>query len=165
MNNTPLFPPAERFGLAMIALVRAIAAQAGWFVPRWLVAKVEAEIWGFVEALSLLVAVVKEANLAAAAAAQQGAETPSVPPSPSVPVSPAGRPSARRGRQGGTARRTPPRSPESGTGPAKARRPRQRRPAPRVVPRTRRPHPLRPQVRASGPPIFGSFQARASARP
>ncbi len=51
----------------MIALVRAIAAQAGWVVPRWLVAKVEAEIWGFVEALSLLVAVVKEANLAAAA--------------------------------------------------------------------------------------------------
>ncbi len=52
----------------MIALIRAIAAQAGWFVPRWLVAKVEAEIWGFVEALSLLVAVVREANLAAAAA-------------------------------------------------------------------------------------------------
>jgi hypothetical protein len=164
VNNTPLFPPAERFGLSLIALIRAIAGQAGWVVPRWLVAKVEAEIWGFVEALSLLVAVVKEANLAAAAAAQQGAETPSFPPSPSVPAAPAGRPSARRGRQGGTARRTPRHSQASGTGPAKARRPRRQRPAPRVVPRTRRPHPLRPQVRASGPPIFGSFQAHALAR-
>jgi len=68
VNNTPLSPPAERYGLSLIALIRAIAAQAGWVVPRWLVAKVEAEIWGFVEALSLLVAVVKQANLAAAAA-------------------------------------------------------------------------------------------------
>jgi hypothetical protein len=76
VNNTPLFPPAERFGLAMIALIRAIAAQAGWFVPRWLVAKVEAEIWGFVEALSLLVAVVREANLAAAAAAAAAEPAP-----------------------------------------------------------------------------------------
>ncbi len=163
MNNIPIFPPAERFGLSLIALIRAIAAQAGWVVPRWLVAKVEAEIWGFVEALSLLVAVVKEANLAAAA--EQAAETPSFPTSPSVPAAPAGRPSARRGRQGGTARRTPRHSQASGTGPAKARRPRRQRPAiRRVAPRIRRPHPLRPQVRASGPPIFGSFQARASAR-
>jgi hypothetical protein len=77
MNNVPLFPPAERFGLAMIALVRAIAARAGWFVPRWLVAKVEDDIWGFVEALSLLVAVVAEQQR------NQSAEAPVAPRGPS----------------------------------------------------------------------------------
>ncbi len=118
MNNIPIFPPAERFGLSLIALIRAIAAQAGWFVPRWLVAKVEADIWGFVEALSLLVAVVAEQQR------NQSAADPVVAPVPAAPVEQA-TPPARHGTPAAAApppvpARRPPRRSEGPSPAAKA---------------------------------------------
>jgi len=56
VNSAPNFPPAERLGVALIGLIRAIAARAGWLMPRWVVAMMEDNVRGFVEALSLLAA-------------------------------------------------------------------------------------------------------------
>jgi len=141
VNNTPIFPPAERFGHAMIALIRAIAAQAGWCVPRWLVAKVEAEIWGFVEALSLLVAVVEEANLAAASA---GAE-PAPQPVQGTNTKARHRGTARSGRRA-TIGRSATRSPEARGQEAAA--PRRRMPSP---PRSHHQDRRRPGRHATAP--------------
>jgi len=148
VNNIPIFPPAERFGLAMIALIRAIAAQAGWFVPRWLVAKVEAEIWGFVEALSLLVAVVAEQQR------NQSAADPVVAPVPAATVEQA-TPPARHGTPG---RRRPaarpgpkPAAPERGAQPRRQSRPRRSRRRPSRTGTVRR-HAAQRPYRLTQPP-------------
>ncbi len=60
----------------MLALVQAIAARAGWWLPKWLIARVEGEIRGFVEAISLLVALSREGKLAPLPTAQQAPANP-----------------------------------------------------------------------------------------
>ncbi len=63
MSNAPPFPPAERFGAAMMALIHAIAARYGWCIPKWLIARIENDIRGFVDALSQLAALAREGKL------------------------------------------------------------------------------------------------------
>ncbi len=76
MSNVPLFPPAERFGAAMLALVQSIAARAGWWLPEWVIVWVEGEIRGFVEAISLLVALAREGKLPPLPTQQQAPAKP-----------------------------------------------------------------------------------------
>ncbi len=117
MNNIPPFPPAERFGIAMLALIHSLAARAGWLMPKWLVRLMEDEVRGLVEAFSLLAA---EGAKLLAAAAEQAAEIPPSATEAGPAPSQAGRNSARTGGHGGTSRPAPSRPPK----PAPAARPR-----------------------------------------
>ncbi len=159
MNNVPPFPPAERFGTAMLALIHALAARYGWLMPKWLIKRMEDEVRGLVEAFSLLAAEGAKL-LAAAAAAETAAEIPSSATEPGPTAWPAIRKSPRTGGHGGAARPAAPRAPETGTSrltPA-PRRARHCRPAIRIAPparhpHSRSPHSRSPPARASLPPI------------
>jgi hypothetical protein len=79
VNNIPPFPPAERFGTALLALIHAIAARYGWLMPKWLIKRMEDEVRGLVEAFSLVAAqgarlLAEAAEAAEAAKAAEAAE-------------------------------------------------------------------------------------------
>ncbi len=64
MHTAPPFPPAERLGIALMGLIHALAARAGWWIPKWVIALMEDQVRGLVEALSLLAAEVAAGRMA-----------------------------------------------------------------------------------------------------
>jgi hypothetical protein len=142
----------------MMALIHAIAARAGWLIPKWLVKLMEDEVRGLVEAFTLLAAegaklLAAQAEQRAEQAAEQAGQIPAPVAEPAAQKaggSPKRGKSARSGRQGGAASQS-------------TRRPgkRHQRSRPRATPRRHPPSARRASGRITlalkRPPRFSAY--------